>query len=33
MYLVYPDGRRDEQPVVLPELITSQTVLEALDRT
>jgi len=33
MYLVYPAGRSDEQPVVLPELITSKMVLEALDRT
>jgi thiol:disulfide interchange protein DsbD len=33
MYLVYPAGRRDQEPVVLPELITVQTVLEALDST
>jgi DsbC/DsbD-like thiol-disulfide interchange protein len=33
MYLVYPGRRRDQGPVVLPELITSQAVLEALDRT
>lgn len=33
MYLVYPAGRSDEQPIVLPELITSKMVLEALDRT
>jgi Sigma-70, region 4 len=29
MYLVYPAGVKDQQPVVLPELITSQTVIEA----
>jgi thiol:disulfide interchange protein len=32
MYMVYPSGR-SEQPIVLPELITSKMVLEALDRT
>jgi thiol:disulfide interchange protein len=32
MYLVYPTGRSDEEPIVLPELITSKMVLEALDR-
>jgi thiol:disulfide interchange protein len=33
MYLVYPAGRGDAEPIVLPELITSQMVLDALDRT
>jgi thiol:disulfide interchange protein/DsbC/DsbD-like thiol-disulfide interchange protein len=30
MYLVYPAGGWDQRPVVLPELITSQTVIDAL---
>jgi thiol:disulfide interchange protein len=33
MYLVYPAGRSNQQPVLLPELITPQTVVEALNRT
>ena len=33
MYLVYPGGGKDTQPVLLPELITSQTVLDALNKT
>jgi hypothetical protein len=33
MYLVYPSGPKDAQPVLLPELITSQTVLDALNKT
>ena len=33
MYLVYPGGRKEAQPVLLPELITSQTVLDALNKT
>jgi thiol:disulfide interchange protein DsbD len=32
MYLLYPGGK-DHEPVLLPELITSQTVLDALKRT
>jgi thiol:disulfide interchange protein len=30
MYLVYPGGAKDQKPVVLPELISSQAVIEAL---
>ena len=33
MYLVYPGGSKAPQPVLLPELITSQTVLDALNKT
>ena len=33
MYLVYPGGSKEAQPVLLPELITSQTVLDALNKT
>ena len=33
MYLVYPGGGKETQPVLLPELITSQTVLDALNKT
>jgi thiol:disulfide interchange protein DsbD len=33
MYLVYPGGSKGPQPVLLPELITSQTVLDALNKT
>ncbi len=33
MYLVYPGGAKGPQPVLLPELITSQTVLDALNKT
>ena len=33
MYLVYPAGGKEAQPVLLPELITSETVLEALNKT
>ncbi len=33
MYLVYPSGTREAQPLLLPELITSQTVLDALNKT
>jgi len=33
MYLVYPGGRKEEEPVLLPELITSQTVLDALNKS
>ena len=33
MYLVYPSGTKEAQPVLLPELITSQTVLDALNKT
>ena len=33
MYLVYPSGNKEAQPVLLPELITSQTVLDALTKT
>jgi thiol:disulfide interchange protein DsbD len=33
MYLVYPAGGKDRQAVLLPPLITSQTILEALNRT
>ena len=33
MYLVYPGGGKEAQPVLLPELITSQTVLDALNKT
>jgi thiol:disulfide interchange protein/DsbC/DsbD-like thiol-disulfide interchange protein len=33
MYLVYPRGGKEEQAMLLPELITSQTVLEALNKT
>ena len=33
MYLVYPGGSKETQPVLLPELITAQTVLDALNKT
>jgi thiol:disulfide interchange protein len=33
MYLIYPSGNKETPPVVLPELITSQTVLDALNKT
>ena len=33
MYLYYPGGTGEPQPVLLPELITSQTVLDALNKT
>ncbi len=33
MYLIYPGGKKEMQPVLLPELITSQTVLDALNET
>jgi len=33
MYLVYPGGAKGPQPVLLPELITSQAVLDALNKT
>jgi thiol:disulfide interchange protein DsbD len=33
MYLFYPGGGNGPQPVLLPELITSQTVLDALNKT
>ena len=33
MYLVYPGGNKGLPPVLLPELITSQTVLDALSKT
>jgi thiol:disulfide interchange protein len=33
MYLVYPRGGKEDQPTLLPELITSQTVLDALDKS
>jgi thiol:disulfide interchange protein/DsbC/DsbD-like thiol-disulfide interchange protein len=33
MYLVYPGGAKGPQPVLLPELITSDTVLNALNKT
>jgi thiol:disulfide interchange protein DsbD len=33
MYLVYPGGGKETQSVLLPELITSQTVLDALNKT
>jgi hypothetical protein len=33
MYLIYPSGNKETQPVLLPELITSQTVLDALNKT
>jgi thiol:disulfide interchange protein len=33
MYLVYPRGGKETPPVLLPELITSQTVLDALNKT
>ena len=33
MYLVYPRGGKDDEPTVLPELITSQTVLDALNKS
>jgi thiol:disulfide interchange protein len=33
MYLIYPRGSKEAQPVLLPELITSQTVLDALNKT
>ena len=33
MYLVYPRGREEDRPTLLPELITSQTVLDALNES
>jgi len=33
MYLIYPGGTKETQPVLLPELITSQTVLDVLNKT
>jgi len=33
MYLVYPRGGKDDRPTLLPELITSQTVLDALNKS
>jgi thiol:disulfide interchange protein len=33
MYLIYPSGTKEAQPVLLPELITSETVLDALNKT
>jgi thiol:disulfide interchange protein len=33
MYLIYPSGVKEGQPVLLPELITSQSVLDALNKT
>jgi thiol:disulfide interchange protein len=33
MYLVYPSGNKESAPVLLPELITSETVLDALNKT
>jgi thiol:disulfide interchange protein DsbD len=33
MYLVYPRGGKEDQPILLPELITAQTVLDALNRS
>jgi thiol:disulfide interchange protein len=33
MYLMYPSGSKEASPVLLPELITSQTVLDALNKT
>jgi thiol:disulfide interchange protein DsbD len=33
MYLVYPGGGKEEEAVLLPELISSQTVLEALNKS
>jgi thiol:disulfide interchange protein len=33
MYLVYPRGGKEEQAMLLPELITSQTVLDALNKS
>jgi thiol:disulfide interchange protein DsbD len=33
MYLVYPRGHKEDQPTLLPELITSQTVLDALNKS
>ncbi len=33
MYLFYPSGSEETPPVLLPELITSQTVLDALNKT
>jgi thiol:disulfide interchange protein DsbD len=33
MYLIYPGGSKETQPVLLPELITSQTVLDVLNKT
>jgi thiol:disulfide interchange protein DsbD len=33
MYLVYPRGGKDDEPTVLPELITSQAVLDALNKS
>jgi thiol:disulfide interchange protein len=33
MYLIYPGGAKEMNPVLLPELITSETVLDALNET
>ena len=33
MYLIYPSGNKETQPLLLPELITSETVLDALNKT
>jgi len=33
MYLVYPPGGKEEQAMLLPELITAQTVLDALNKS
>ena len=33
MYLVYPGGSKNQKAILLPELITSQTVLEALNKS
>jgi thiol:disulfide interchange protein DsbD len=33
MYLVYPGGSKGPQPVLLPELITAQAVVDALNKT
>jgi thiol:disulfide interchange protein DsbD len=33
MYLVYPGGSKEPRPVLLPELITAQTVVDALNKT
>jgi thiol:disulfide interchange protein DsbD len=33
MYLIYPGGAKEMNPVLLPELITSETVLDALNKT
>ena len=33
MYLVYPGGSKEPRPVLLPELITAQAVVDALNKT